>query len=204
MKSLFSLFEKTHKRIYLDYASITPIDPRVLRHVTKVVEKYPANPGSLYKEGVEAHTHIEKSRDEVAKILDVHADEIVFTSGGTESNNLAIEGVLKAWKYMQSKTHAPEYSKPHIVSTTIEHPAVREILLRYQERGECDVTFVSVLENGIIDTKELKLALKPETILVSIMYVNNEIGTIQPIHEVSKIVRQYKKELGRASRLFFS
>lgn len=188
----------SQKRIYLDYASITPIDDRVIEHVSKISKKYPANPNSLYKEGVDAFKELERSREKVAKHLDVHADEIVFTSGGTESNNLAIQGVLKAYKMSQTKKNSTEgaevsYQKPHIISSEIEHPAVRELLIQCQEAGECDVTFVPVGVDGIIDLKEFKKALRPETILVTIMYVNNEIGTIQPIAEISKIVRHYKK-----------
>lgn len=193
------------KRIYLDYASITPIDDRVIKHVSKISKKYPANPNSLYKEGVLAFKELERSREKVAKHLDVHADEIVFTSGGTESNNLAIQGVLKAYKISRAKDSAEgakdsvhdvtnaNPQKPHIISSEIEHPAVRELLLQYQETGECDVTFIPVGVDGIVDLKDFKKALRPETILVTIMYVNNEIGTIQPIAEISKIVRHYKK-----------
>lgn len=187
------------KRIYLDYASITPMDNRVIKHVSKISKKYPANPNSLYKEGVEAFKELETARAKVAKHLDVHADEIVFTSGGTESNNLAIQGVLKAYKVSRAQEVGIEEGaktksqKPHIVSSVIEHPAVRELLLQYQETGDCDVTFIPVGVDGIVDLKEFKKSLRPETILVTIMYVNNEIGTIQPIAEISKIVRHYKK-----------
>lgn len=178
------------KRIYLDYASITPVDKRVLKHVSKISKEYPANPSSLYIEGVQASKELEKSRIKVATHIEAHADEIIFTSGGTESNNLAIQGVLKAFlKKNQNLSY-----KPHIISTEIEHPSVREILLQYKEQDMCDVTFLPINKEGIVDLKELKKALRPETILVSVMYVNNEIGTIQPIAEVSKIVRHYKKE----------
>jgi cysteine desulfurase len=177
----------TKDRMYFDYASITPVDERVIKHISKISKEYPANPNSLYKEGFLAFKELEKSREKVAKHLDVHADEIIFTSGGTESNNLAIQGVLKAYK------SNPNFPKPHIISSEIEHPAVRELLLQYQEAGECDVTFIPVGVDGIVDLKEFKKALRPETILVTIMYVNNEIGTIQPISEISKIVRHYKK-----------
>ena len=209
--SRFSQISKIkQKRIYLDYASITPIDDRVIKHISKISKEYPANPNSLYKEGVLAFKELERSREKVAKHLDVHADEIVFTSGGTESNNLAIQGVLKAYKMSQVTKRAGEDvsevagaggtddakvnpQKPHIISSEIEHPAVRELLLQYQESGECEVTFIPVGVDGIVDLKEFKKALRPETILVTIMYVNNEIGTIQPIAEISKIVRHYKK-----------
>lgn len=186
--------------MYFDYASITPMDERVIKHISKISKEYPANPNSLYKEGVLAFKELEKSREKVAKHLDVHADEIVFTSGGTESNNLAIQGVLKAYKMGRVEKVGADANggganpqKPHIISSEIEHPAVRELLLQYQEAGECDVTFVPVGVDGIVDLKEFKKALRPETILVTIMYVNNEIGTIQPISEISKIVRHYKK-----------
>jgi len=190
----------SQKRMYFDYASITPMDERVIKHISKISKEYPANPNSLYKEGVLAFKELEKSREKVAKHLDVHADEIVFTSGGTESNNLAIQGVLKAYKMGRVEKVGADANggganpqKPHIISSEIEHPAVRELLLQYQEAGECDVTFVPVGVDGIVDLKEFKKALRPETILVTIMYVNNEIGTIQPISEISKIVRHYKK-----------
>lgn len=199
----------TKVRMYFDYASVTPVDERVLKFVSKISKEYPANPSSLYREGVESFKQLESARTKVAKHLEAHADEIVFTSGGTESNSLAIQGVLKAYKANSQKGNradkglyradaVPSSSqasqiKPHIISSEIEHPAVRELLLRYQEAGECDVTFIPVNMDGIIDLKELKKALRPETILVTVMYVNNEIGTIQPISEISKIVRHYKK-----------
>lgn len=197
--------KNNQKRIYFDYASVTPVDERVIKFVSKISKEYPANPSSLYREGVESFKQLEQARAKVAKHLEAHADEIVFTSGGTESNNLAIQGVLKAYKAnLQKGDGADKMSvespnsqisqiKPHIISSVIEHPAVRELLLQYQETGECDVTFIPINEDGIVDLKELKKALRPETILVSIMYVNNEIGTIQPISEISKIVRHYKK-----------
>lgn len=195
MLNFLSKFPKIgQKRIYLDYASITPVDPRVLKHVSNISQRYSANPSSLYKEGVEAFKELERSRATVAKHLEAHADEIIFTSGGTESNNLAIQGVLKAFHKSSAQNFKSEF-KPHIISSVIEHPAVRELLLQYQEEGVCDVTFIPVDEKGIVDLKELKKNLRPETILVTIMYVNNEIGTIQPIAEISKIVRHFKKEM---------
>ncbi|MCF7865183.1 MAG: cysteine desulfurase [Candidatus Pacebacteria bacterium] len=218
MNSFFSKFgqklsqnlslKNNQMRIYLDYTSMTPVDERVIKFVSKISKEYPANPSSLYREGVESFKQLEQARAKVAKHLESHADEIVFTSGGTESNNLAIQGVLKAYRANLQKVDKVEKGddtnkmsvgslssqiRPHIISSVIEHPAVRELLLQYQESGECDVTFIPVGSDGIVDLKELKKALRPETILVSIMYVNNEIGTIQPISEISKIVRHYKK-----------
>lgn len=182
------------KRIYLDYASITPVDKRVLNFQSKISQKYPANPSSLYLEGVQAKKVLEGARADVAKVLNVHADEIIFTSGGTESNNLTIQGVLQAAKTLMKDT------VPHVIATNIEHPSIRELLFQLKERGVCDVTFVPVDEEGIIDLKEFKKALRPETVLVSVILVNNEIGTIQPLHDIAKAVRHYKKELGRGGQ----
>lgn len=205
--SIFSKIGRGSKRIYLDYASVTPVDERVLRYASKISKDFPANPNSLYKEGLGAHKQLESARAKVAKHLDAHADEIIFTSGGTESNNLAIKGVMKAAILQVNAAWAKESAgsamkdcggqkpfKPHVVSSVIEHPSVRELLFQCEKEGICDVTLISVNAEGIVDLKELKKALRPETILVSIMYVNNEIGTIQPIAEISKIVRHYKKE----------
>ena len=179
------MFNKT--RIYLDYASITPMDPRVVKYMNTILKKYPANPSSLYKEGVDALKQLESARSSIAKVMEVHSEEIVFTSGGTESNNLAIKGILDAWKEKNSGI-------PHLISTTIEHPSIKELLKKLELKGLCSVTYINVDSEGIINLKELKESLTPETVLVSMMYVNNEIGTIQPLSEVSKIIRAYRKE----------
>ena len=179
------MFNKT--RIYLDYASITPMDPRVVKYMNTILKKYPANPSSLYKEGVDALKQLESARSTVAKVMEVHSEEIVFTSGGTESNNLAIKGILDTWKEKNSGI-------PHVISTIIEHPSIKELLKNLESKGICKVTYINVDSDGIINLKEVKESLTPETVLVSVMYVNNEIGTIQPLSEVSKIIRAYRKE----------
>jgi cysteine desulfurase len=136
---------------------------------------------------VEAFKQLESARGSVAKALEVHSEEIVFTSGGTESNNLAIKGILETWKEKNLGT-------PHVITTTIEHPSIKELLKKLEGKNLCRVTYINVDSEGIINLKELKESLTKETVLVSIMYVNNEIGTIQPISEVSKIVRAYRKD----------
>lgn len=179
-------------RIYLDYASITPIDDEVSKEYQKVLKEFWANPSSLYKEGVLAHKKLEEARGTVATILEVLKDEVFFTSGGTESNNLAIKGIINNFLKNFSK-------KPHVISSSIEHPSVRELLMNLSESGLCDVTFLPVLESGLVDIKVLKESLREDTALVTIMYVNNEIGTIQPMKEIAKIVRAFRKSLGRES-----
>lgn len=180
------------KRIYLDYASITPIDDRVISVIGETYKKYPANPSSLYTEGVQAQEKLEESRSIVAKLLEVHGDEIYFTSGGTEGDNLALVGPIKAFM----KQH--KGVKPHVVSSVIEHPAVLKILEHLSDMGVCDVSLVPVEEDGRVSPKSIKEALRPETVLVSVMYVNNEIGTVQPIAEIAKTLRHFKKDQGRS------
>jgi cysteine desulfurase len=194
------------KPIYLDYASITPVDKRVLKEYKKALKKDWFNPSSLYKGGVSAQKSLEQARQRVASLIDALPDEIVFTSGGTESNNLAIQGVLEAVLNKSVDVSVNRNvngnvdkkvsgSKPHIVSSVIEHPSVLEILSALEIKGLCDVSLVPVGEDGILDLKCLKESLRPETVLVTIQYVNNEIGTIQPIKEIAKIVRYHRKHI---------
>ncbi|MEN9649627.1 MAG: hypothetical protein RL094_594 [Candidatus Parcubacteria bacterium] len=194
----FSLFKPSNmfskKRLYFDYASITPVDPRVADVMAETMQKYAANPASLYAEGVAAKKAMDTARVQVADLVEAHDDEIIFTSGGTEANNLAIKGVL------QSAAASAQFAqaKPHIVTTAIEHPSIFE-LVEVLGKNAVDVTVVPVMENGIVDPKEIKQALRPETVLVSVMYANNEIGTIQPIAETAKAIRAFKKEKGIGS-----
>ncbi len=176
------------RRIYADYASLTPIDARVKKVFIEALDQYSANPSSLYKEGVAAKKALEEARISVANFFSVQKDEVIFTSGGTESNNLAFRGLINAWKNKDSK--------PHIIISTIEHPSIIELALQLIEEG-VEVSFVPVNEKGVIDAKDIKKALRPETILVSVIYANNEIGTIQPIKEITREVRHYKKSLNR-------
>ena len=188
------------KRIYLDYASITPIDKTISSEVFRVSKKYIANPSSIYQEGVKASEFLESCRKRTAGGLEVHSDEIVFTSGGTESNALAIKGVIEGCNgYNNSGNNLDEANKkiPHIISTTIEHPSIKELLFALEKSGEIELTLISPNEEGIIEPDKIAQALKPNTILVSVMYANNEIGTIMPMAGIAKKIREYKKEQGR-------
>ncbi|MFA6297082.1 MAG: cysteine desulfurase family protein [Candidatus Paceibacterota bacterium] len=184
---MFSIFSK--KRNYFDYASTTPLDKRVFKAMKPyLVEKF-ANSSSLYKEGVETGKALTESRRVVASVLQVKPDEIIFTGGGTESNNLAILGT-----YFSNikKTHS---HKSHFVTTTIEHSSVLEVF-RYIEKLGGKVSYVAPESNGIVDVKKIEEAITSETVLVSVMYSNNEIGTIQPIREIGKIIKA-KKDAGQ-------
>jgi len=140
-----------------------------------------ANPGAIHSLGVAEKNKLEKSRGIVAGILNAHSSEIVFTSGATESNNLAILGLVKAVKM------------PHIVTTNIEHASVLEVCKHLENTKQAEVTYVPVDANGVVDPQKIKKALKANTILVSVMYANNEIGTIQPIKEIAKEIRHFDK-----------
>jgi cysteine desulfurase len=173
------------RRIYLDYASTTPTDPAVLKAMLPYLKTSFHNPSSLYTEGVGAKKEVEKSRKACAEILSAHADEIIFTGSGTEANNLALLGFLAQFESKKQKFH--------FVTSVIEHASILEVFGEIEKRGH-EVTYIGVGEKGIVDPKEVKKALKENTILVSIMFANNEIGTIQPIREIAKIVRHFRKE----------
>ncbi len=158
---------KNRKYIYLDYAASVS-----------------ANPSSIHAEGVLAKSKLQKAHQDVANVLGAKSEEIIFTSNGTESNNLAIQGVIFAW---QGK------GLPHIITTNIEHPSVLETCKLLQKRKLAQVSIVSVEVNGIVDPKKIKNEIKKNTVLVSVMYANNEIGTIQPIKEIAKGIRYFRK-----------
>jgi len=167
------------KKIYLDYAATTPMHPEVIKAMgTLFSEKY-GNPSSLHSVGQEAKRAIEQARVVVARALGAKPEEIIFTSGGTESDNFAIKGVAYA---MASKGN-------HIITSKIEHHAVLETCHFLKQQG-FRVTFLPVDSFGLIDPDDVKRAITDKTILVSVMHANNEIGTIEPIEEISKICRE--------------
>src|SRR3989344_2335202 len=173
------------KRIYLDNAASTPIDKKVAKEIIMAARLY-GNPSSYNDCGREAREYIEKARLKVARFLDAHSDEIIFTSSGTESNNLAIFGVASAISENQTQN-----SKLHIITTQVEHPSVLRSVERLEKDG-FEVSYLSVGKEGFVNPDELKSCLRPTTVLVSIMYANNEIGTIQPITEVFKIIKNFR------------
>ena len=164
--------------IYLDYASTTPVHPLVHRAMEPYLEHEFGNPSSLSPLGQRAATALAQARAQVAGVLGCHDDEIVFTSGGSESDNLALKGV--AWAMP---------GKRHLVTTTIEHSAVLGAARDLQEHFGVEVTEVPVDERGIVDPSAVAAAIRPETFLVSVMLANNEIGTIQPVAEIAQLVR---------------
>lgn len=165
--------------IYLDHAATTPIDPRVYEAMQPYFTEKFGNPSSIYQAGQIARNAIERARLEVANILGALPDEIIFVAGGTESDNLAILGVARA----------NQHKGKHIITSKIEHHAVLHPCQQLEKEG-FEVTYIPVEKNGIVDPEKVKDAMRDDTILVSIMYANNEVGTIQPI---AKIGRTCKK-----------
>ena len=183
---------KNIKRIYLDHAATTPIDGRVLLAMEKTAKEIFGNPSSIHKEGVLAKREVESARKDIAECIGAQPDEIIFTGGGTESNNLAIFGVASC-PSPSLEGGAGRGWFPHIVVSSFEHPSVLECVRELEKRG-AEVTHLPVGNNGIVSPKDIAEAIKENTVLVSVMYANNEIGTIQPIAEIAKVIRRSKSK----------
>lgn len=188
---------------YLDNAATTPLDPRVLKAMTPYMTETYANPSSLHSPGQKAGAAVRLAREKIAAAMNGHANEIIFTSGGTESDNLAVIGsVLSAASAVKAKFGAD--AKPHVVTTAIEHHAVLEPLLHLQKSGDIELTVLAPQKKGIINASDVVSALNERTVLVSVMYANNEIGTIQPIGDIGRALLKWRKENSTAYPYFHS
>ncbi|MBC2359163.1 cysteine desulfurase [Listeria welshimeri] len=163
--------------IYFDNSATTKPNDAVLETYTKVASNYFANPSSLHRFGAKSKELLDTSRKQIATMLGVLSEEIIFTSGGSEGNNLAIKGLAYSYKNRGN----------HIITSRIEHPSVRMVMEELESNG-FRVTYLQVNKNGVIDLEELKAALTKETILISIMGVNNEVGSIQPLQEIGETI----------------
>ncbi len=172
--------QKIMRRIYLDYNATTPLHPEVIKKMQKYMYEYFGNPSSSHWAGKKPKEAVKNAREQVAELLNCSPEEIVFTSGGSESNNFAIKGIAFLRK---SKGN-------HIITTQIEHPAVLEVC-KYLEKFNFKITYLPVDNYGMLNIKILEKAITPETILVSVMHANNEVGTIQPVEEISKITKKH-------------
>ncbi|MGD0863679.1 MAG: cysteine desulfurase family protein [Candidatus Limnocylindrales bacterium] len=166
--------------IYLDYNASTPIDPRVAAVMRPLLDGPYANPSATHAGGRAARAIVEGARGQVATLLGCAPDEVVFTSGGSEANNLALKGAYFALRERGD----------HIITTAVEHPAIVEPA-RFLERLGVRVTFVAVDRTGRIDPDDVRRAITPRTILLSVMHANNEVGTIEPIGEIARIAREH-------------
>ena len=171
------------KRIYMDHAATTPVDKEVVDAMLPYFTNFYGNASSLHSFGEEAHYALDESRHNVADVLNAEREEIIFTSGGTESDNIAIKGVAFENKDKRNT------KGPHIITSAIEHPAVLEPCKHLEKQG-FKVKYVSVDKYGMVKIDELEQSISKDTFLISIMYANNEIGTIEPIEEIGRIASE--------------
>lgn len=184
------------RNVYLDNAATTPLDPRVLEAMLPYLKEDYGNPSSFHSVGKIAKDALDAARERMAAILHVRADELLFTSGGTDSDNLAILGYARA----------NAVNGKHIVVTAFEHHAVLEAAIHLEKKEGFEVTYLKPDHDGMISAEQVMAAIRPDTILVSVMYANNEIGTIQPISEIGNAIQKYRangtKVPGKSSPVF--
>jgi len=175
------------KRIYLDNSATTPVDAEVLKVMLPFFSEKFGNASSVHFFGQDSRSAVDKSRHKIAKFLNSKSTEIIFTSGGSESDNFAIKGVIEA----------SSIEKPHIITSAFEHHAVLETIKELELEGKIEATFIKPNREGLIEVADIEAAIKESTILISIMYVNNEIGTVSPIRAIGQMI----EKINRSRRL---
>lgn len=176
---------------YFDHAATTPLDPKVFEAMKPYFSENYGNASSIHSFGQEATRSIDNSREKIAKYLNCDSEEIIFTSGATESNNLAIKGIVEK----------SEIEKPHVITSKIEHHCVLETIEYLEKKGVIEATYLNTDKEGIIDINDVKKSIKENTLLISIMYVNNEVGTIQPISDIGNLLKEENKN--RKNKIYF-
>jgi len=173
------------KKVYMDYAATTPVDQDVLQDMLPYFSEHFGNSSSIHSFGEDAQKGVSEARQQVSDFLGSSPTEIIFTSGATEGNNMVIKGIAVSKKIRE------EYgNKPHIIISEIEHSCVIESVKRIVKDGLAEVSFIPVDKNGIVSIETIKNLIRPETALISVMYANNEVGTIQPIAEIGALVTE--------------
>ena len=168
------------RKVYLDYSATTPTDPRVVEEMIPYFTEHFGNPSSIYSTGLEAKDAIEHAREQVAHLINAEPKELIFTSGGTESDNWALIATARRL----------QHKGKHIITSAIEHHAILHSC-EYLAKEGFDITYVGVDHDGLVDPAEVEAAIRPDTILISIMYVNNEVGSVQPITEIGAIAKKH-------------
>ncbi|MFS8651025.1 MAG: cysteine desulfurase family protein [Caldibacillus sp.] len=168
--------------IYLDNSATTRPYPEVIESYAKAAQQFFGNPSSVHKPGIQAEQLLRQARKQISSLLGVKPGELIFTSGGTEGNNTAIKGIAYTYRSRGK----------HIITTSIEHPSVTNVCEQLKKDG-FDITYLPVDEHGRVKISDIKQAIRDDTILVSIMHVNNEVGTIQPIEEIGQLLQNYPK-----------
>ncbi len=195
MKNLLQMWKK-HHRVYMDYAGATPVSALSEAALIETMITY-GNASGIHREGVEAGVVLDRARGMCATVLNAHAYEIYFVSSGTESCNLAVMGTYEGYKkhVVSSKQQEGDTDVlPHIITTVIEHSAVLEPIRNLERAGKVRVTYIPVDASGIVKVQTIRESLTEDTILVSVMYANNEIGTLQPVKEIGRAIEEWKKE----------
>lgn len=169
------------ERIYLDHAATSPMHPKVIERMLEVMHSVPGNPSSIHSFGREARRELDLAREVMAKSIGAKVNEIIFTSGGTEADNMALFGVAENYQ---------QFGK-HVITTAVEHHAVLHACQKLEQLG-FEVTYLPVDETGRISVSDLEAALRDDTILVSVMYGNNEVGTLQPIKEIGELLKNHQ------------
>jgi len=169
-------------QVYLDHAAATPLDPRVLEPMKPFLAEEYGNPSSFHTMGKRVKDAMDNARERIALILGARADEILFTSGGTESDALAILGYARA----------NAANGRHLITTKIEHHAVLEAMMHLEKKEGFEVTYLSPDRDGLVTLEQVEAALRPDTILVSVMYANNEVGTIEPVGEIGNLIQKFR------------
>ena len=194
LSSIIEHDDEKHMRIYLDYAATTPVDPAALHAMKPYFSEKFGNAGSLHSFGQEAIAAVDRAREDLARVLSAEFREVVFMGSATEANNLALRGIVK--QVASGKWQVA--GRPRIIVSSIEHESILETA-KDLERDGIEIVYLSVNARGVVDLEKLKESLTENTILVSVMYVNNEIGTVQPIKEVSKAIQEFRSRLPLAT-----
>jgi cysteine desulfurase len=176
-------------KIYLDYAATTPVDKEVLKTMLPFFSHDFGNAMSIHSFGQTALEAMDLSRSRIANFLGCSIGEVIFTSGATESNNLSIKGILRSYYSQKNK----KLTKPHIITTKFEHPCVLDTCKGIEKDETAEITYLPVYNDGLVKVEDIKKSIKPNTILISVMYVNNEIGTVQPIKEIGKLIHESRE-----------
>jgi len=179
-------------KVYFDNAATTPVDSEVLKEILPYFLKEFGNPGSLHFMGRKAQEALDFSRKKIADYFGIDFENVIFNSSATEANNLIIRGLAKKFE-LDNKIQGFEKEIPNIIVSKIEHESILETCKELEKTNRASITYLNVDKNGVVDLQQLKNSLRKETILVSIMYVNNETGVIEPIKEISKIIKEFKE-----------
>lgn len=164
-------------KVYADYAATTPVKPVVTEKITEILSEHFGNPSSIHSIGRDGRKYLDQSRREIATLLGAKPQEVIFTSGATESNNTAIKGIARKRKHIGQ----------HIITSRLEHHSVLHVFEELEREG-FDVSYIDVNSEGIVDIDALRQAIRPDTTLVSIMLVNNEVGTVQPMYDIAEVI----------------